>query len=134
MVTVALGQRSRLLPHVLEANRFGINLLASSQADIARLFASAIADKFETASWFSHKGIPRLQRTAGWLDCTLERSIRLGDHVLLVGLVGDAEKTNTASLIYGERTYGAHSSLVAAHESGKLSAATGIALINRNNK
>jgi flavin reductase (DIM6/NTAB) family NADH-FMN oxidoreductase RutF len=115
MVTVALGQRSRLLPHVLEANKFGVNVLAWSQADIARLFASATADKFETASWFSHKGIPRLQQTAGWLGCTLEQSIQLGDHVLLVGLVDDAEKADRASLIYGERTFGTHSLLVAAH-------------------
>jgi flavin reductase (DIM6/NTAB) family NADH-FMN oxidoreductase RutF len=113
MVSVALGLQSRLLAHVLEVGKFGINLLAWSQADMARLFASATADRFEAAPWFSHDGIPRFHQIAGWLGCTLDQSIKIGDHVLLVGLVDNAEKADTAPLIYGERTYGTHSSLAA---------------------
>ncbi len=114
MVTVALDLRSRLLTHVLEAGKFGINILAWSQADMAQLFASPAADRFEAAAWFSHGGIPRFRQIAGWLGCTLDQSIRVGDHVLLVGLVDDAEKVDAAPLIYGQRTYGTHSSLAPA--------------------
>ena len=46
MILVSLDNTSRLLRHVRDSGRFGLNLLASDQSDLARRFATKAGDKF----------------------------------------------------------------------------------------
>ncbi|WP_258044273.1 flavin reductase family protein [Streptomyces sp. SM11] len=110
MVTVALEHRSRLLPKILGAERFGVNLLGAGQAGVARAFASSAPDRFEEADWCLDDGLPRLREAPGWLGCHLQRYVVGGDHLLLLGLVTRVAGTRAvAPLVYGRRTFGTHS-------------------------
>ncbi|MFG3381337.1 flavin reductase family protein [Streptomyces sp. NPDC047999] len=110
MVTVALEQRSRLLPKILRSARFGVNLLGAGQADVAGVFASSAAERFDRVGWCPDDGLPRLREAPGWLVCELRRHVTGGDHLLLLGLVTRVSGTRGAApLVYGGRTFGTHS-------------------------
>lgn len=110
MVTVALEQRSRLLPKILRSERFGVNLLGAGQAYVAGVFASSAADRFDRVDWYLDDGLPRLRDAPGWLVCELQRHVTGGDHLLLLGLVTGVSGTRGAApLVYGHRTFGTHS-------------------------
>jgi flavin reductase (DIM6/NTAB) family NADH-FMN oxidoreductase RutF len=112
MISVALDRSSRLLAFILQTKRFGVNVLAKSQQDMARLFATRGADRFGQSTWASEHGMPRLAGVASWLVCDLAHAIEGGDHMLLLGVVTNAEKTAAAPLVYSERIFGTHSVLL----------------------
>ncbi|WP_410575396.1 flavin reductase family protein [Amycolatopsis sp. cmx-4-61] len=110
LVSVAFDRRSALLAQVLDAGRFGVNLLGQGQDDLAVRFATRGADRFgpETA-WFTDHGLPRLRDAAGWVACNLDRVVEAGDHLLLLGLVTDLGRADLPPLVYAHRTFGTHS-------------------------
>jgi len=112
MISVALDRGSSLLARVLQTVRFGINVLAKSQEETARLFATRNVDRFGQSSWVLDHGMPRLTSVASWLVCDLAQAVEGGDHMLLLGVVTDAEKTSASPLIYSERIFGTHSVLL----------------------
>jgi flavin reductase (DIM6/NTAB) family NADH-FMN oxidoreductase RutF len=110
LVTVALDRRSALLACILAARRFGVNVLASGDDEIALRFAgSAAHDRFAGVPWTASHGLPRLDGAAGWAECELSQVVDGGDHLLLIGLVTHAESRQAAPLVYGHRTFGTHS-------------------------
>jgi flavin reductase (DIM6/NTAB) family NADH-FMN oxidoreductase RutF len=112
MISVALDRGSSLLARVLQTTRFGVNVLAKSQEEAARLFATRNVDRFGQSSWALADGMPRLAACASWLVCDLAQAVEGGDHMLLLGVVTEAEKTAAAPLIYSERIFGTHSVLL----------------------
>jgi flavin reductase (DIM6/NTAB) family NADH-FMN oxidoreductase RutF len=110
LVSVAFDRRSALLAEVLDAEKFGVNLLGQGQDDLAVRFATRGADRFggDTA-WFADRGLPRLRDAAGWVACDLDRVVEAGDHLLLFGLVTDLGRTDLPPLVYAHRTFGTHS-------------------------
>jgi flavin reductase (DIM6/NTAB) family NADH-FMN oxidoreductase RutF len=113
MITVALDRRSGLLACISRAGRFGVNVLAQGQDDLARTFASRDADRFGTAEWYLDHGLPRLAAAASWIACELDRAVEGGDHMLLLGQVTRASRTDSAPLVYSHRVFGTHSGFAA---------------------
>jgi len=109
MVTAALDRGSSLLARILETRRFGVNVLGQAQDDLAVLFARRGADRFGAAQWCVDHGLPRLLETPSWIVCDLDKGVEGGDHLLLVGLVTHASKSDAAPLVYGHRVFGTHS-------------------------
>ena len=109
LITIALDERSGLLPRLVAAGRFGVNLLGHGQADLARLFARRDADRFAGTDWHLDHGLPRLNGAAGWLDCAVHDVVPGGDHRLVIGLVTAAGRAELPPLIYAYRTFGTHS-------------------------
>jgi flavin reductase (DIM6/NTAB) family NADH-FMN oxidoreductase RutF len=110
MVTVALDRGCRLLPRVTATGRFGVNVLGSTQDDVALEFARRGAtDRFAGVEWHLDHGLPRLAAAPGWLACDLSSVVPGGDHLLLLGTVTQARATAAAPLVYGHRTFGTHS-------------------------
>src|ERR1700757_1949853 len=87
MVTVALDRASNLLVRILGTKRFGINVLAKSQEETARVFATRGVDRFNQSRWGLDCGMPRLTAAASWLVCDLGQAVEGGDHMLLLGVV-----------------------------------------------
>src|SRR5881397_2729846 len=85
LVTVALDRRSGLLARILDARRFGVNVLASAGDELALRFARRDGDRFGSVPWSSSRGLPRLDDAAGWAVCDLRQVVAGGDHLLLVG-------------------------------------------------
>jgi flavin reductase (DIM6/NTAB) family NADH-FMN oxidoreductase RutF len=110
LVTVALDRRSALLARVLGTGRLGVNVLSSGDDEIALRFARATgADRFAGVPWTLSHGLPRLDCAAAWAACELRQTVDGGDHLLLIGLVVDAQSRPAAPLVYGHRTFGTHS-------------------------
>jgi 3-hydroxy-9,10-secoandrosta-1,3,5(10)-triene-9,17-dione monooxygenase reductase component len=70
------------------ASHFAVNVLAESQVDLARRFASPVADKFAEGQWAEgHGGSPVLAGCSAVFECRTEARHRVGDHLLFIGRV-----------------------------------------------
>jgi flavin reductase (DIM6/NTAB) family NADH-FMN oxidoreductase RutF len=108
MVLVSLDNGSRLLRHIQGSRRFGLNLLASDQSDLAKRFASKAQDKFAGVDYQLAAEVPILSGPAGWVACELHAALPGGDHTILLGTVVDAATTGRAPLTYHSRSFGTH--------------------------
>jgi flavin reductase (DIM6/NTAB) family NADH-FMN oxidoreductase RutF len=107
LLLVAFDNASRTLPVVRDTGRFGVNVLAAGQADLARLFASKAPEreKFAGVPHTVHGGIPVIEGVLAWVGCRLERLIPGGDHTIGIGAVEAAEAGRGEPLIWYRGTY-----------------------------
>jgi flavin reductase (DIM6/NTAB) family NADH-FMN oxidoreductase RutF len=108
MVVIALDRASDLLAMLRRTQRFGVNVLGSSQRALAEQFADKGADKFRGVTWTAERGLPRLAEAVGWLSCRAQAFVDGGDHVLVPGLVEQAIAAPAPPLAYHRRVYGTH--------------------------
>jgi len=94
LLLVCFANDARTLPPIREHRRFGVNVLAAGQEDLARLFASKTpeAEKFAGVQHTVHEGIPVIEGSIAWVGCTLEQLIPGGDHTIGIGAVIAAER------------------------------------------
>jgi flavin reductase (DIM6/NTAB) family NADH-FMN oxidoreductase RutF len=109
LVSIALDRNSTLLARIFDTRRFGVNVLGSAQHDLAVVFASRGVERFNQVRWSMVDGLPRLEGAVGWATCDVHQTVEAGDHLLLIGLVGNAASSPQPPLIYGYRTFGTHS-------------------------
>ena len=89
---------SRAFAAIRKSRRFCVNFLAAEQADVSNTFASLAEDKFADITWQpTSNGMPLIDGTVGWVDCTVQDVHEAGDHYLVIGRVedlgqGDADK------------------------------------------
>ena len=102
LLLVCFDNEARTLPAVREIGRFGVNVLAAGQADLARLFASKAPerDKFAGVAHTVHDGIPVIEGVLAWVGCRLERLIPGGDHTIGIGAVEAAEAGHGEPLLW----------------------------------
>jgi 3-hydroxy-9,10-secoandrosta-1,3,5(10)-triene-9,17-dione monooxygenase reductase component len=93
LLLVCFDNDARTLRVVRDTGRFGVNVLASGQEPLARLFASKApeAAKFAGVEHAVHDGIPVIEGVLAWVGCTLERLVPGGDHTIGIGAVTAAE-------------------------------------------
>jgi 3-hydroxy-9,10-secoandrosta-1,3,5(10)-triene-9,17-dione monooxygenase reductase component len=98
LLLVCFDNAARTLPVVRATERFGVNVLASGQEPLARLFASKApeAAKFAGVEHAVHDGIPVIEGVLAWVGCTLERLVPGGDHTIGIGAVIAAEFSREA--------------------------------------
>jgi flavin reductase (DIM6/NTAB) family NADH-FMN oxidoreductase RutF len=102
LMLVCFDNTARTLPAVREAGRFGINVLAVGQDNLARLFASKTPEreKFAGVAHTVHDGIPVIEGVVAWVGCRLERLIPGGDHTIGIGAVEAAEAGEGDPLVW----------------------------------
>lgn len=113
LVMASLDNRSTLLTHIRRFRRFGVNLLADGQGNLARTFAQSRDDRFAGVDWRLSDGLPRLERTAAWIACTVAYELPAGDHTILAGLAESGEVGKRPALVYSGRVFGINSALMA---------------------
>jgi 3-hydroxy-9,10-secoandrosta-1,3,5(10)-triene-9,17-dione monooxygenase reductase component len=93
LLLVCFDRTARTFTVVRDTERFGVNVLASGQEHLARLFASKAPEheKFAEVPHSVHDGIPVIEGTLAWLGCRLERLYPGGDHEIGIGAVETAE-------------------------------------------
>jgi flavin reductase (DIM6/NTAB) family NADH-FMN oxidoreductase RutF len=93
LLLVCFDNTARTLNVVRETERFGVNVLAGGQEDLARLFASKAPEhaKFAEVAHTVQDGIPVIEGTIAWVGCTLQELIPGGDHTIGIGAVTAAE-------------------------------------------
>jgi 3-hydroxy-9,10-secoandrosta-1,3,5(10)-triene-9,17-dione monooxygenase reductase component len=97
LLLVCFANDARTLPPVKASGRFGVNVLAAGQAELARLFASKRPEeeKFAGVQHSVHDGIPVIDGVLAWVGCTLKELIPGGDHTIGIGTVTAAEATGS---------------------------------------
>lgn len=109
MVLVSLDRGSELLALVRESGRFGVNVLGSSQSQLALNFArKGGTGKFTGVKWDLAGGVPRIPGTGGFLACWVTDLVSGGDHVVVLGQVQAAETAAVPPLTYHARSFGTH--------------------------
>lgn len=86
--------------------RIGVNILSAGQTDLAELFASKRADKFQAADWARRDGLPVLADGAGYALCRISRTVSHGDHTLVVAVIEAAVVSGEPPLLYWRRGFG----------------------------
>jgi flavin reductase (DIM6/NTAB) family NADH-FMN oxidoreductase RutF len=107
LLLVCFANDARTLPLVTETKRFGVNVLAAGQADLARLFASKLpeVEKFAGVQHSVHDGIPVIDGALAWVGCTLQELIPGGDHTIGIGAVTAAEAAKGEPLVWYRGEY-----------------------------
>ncbi|GLW20104.1 MULTISPECIES: flavin reductase family protein [Microbispora] len=93
LVSFYVDQASTTWPSLREADHFAVNVLTSDQADLAARFARKGTDRFaEPTRWRSGPlGAPLLEDVSAHLICLPYERVGMGDHILVVGLVTQAD-------------------------------------------
>ncbi len=101
LVLWSLRQASTNLAAFDDAPHFAVNVLAESQVDLSRRFASQQADKFTDGVWASGLGgAPVLAGCAAVFECALASRQLAGDHVLFIGQVLRLADLSVAPLLF----------------------------------
>ncbi|MEU9734777.1 flavin reductase family protein [Streptomyces sp. NPDC048002] len=112
MVLVALDRASTLLAAVQEIGSFGVNILHSSQSELALNFArKGGSAKFDGVSWSLEGGAPRLSDSGSFLACAVDALVEGGDHIVVLGTVLLADDVVTPPLTYHGRAFGTHAAI-----------------------
>lgn len=107
LMLAALDRGSRTLLAVEASGRFGINVLAAGQEELARGFATKDPHpvKWDGVEWEERSGVPRIAGAVLWLACDREDVHEAGDHVIVTGLVLDAETAAGTPLVFHGGAY-----------------------------
>jgi 3-hydroxy-9,10-secoandrosta-1,3,5(10)-triene-9,17-dione monooxygenase reductase component len=100
-------KNSRAFAAIRLSRRFCVNFLAADQVDLSNSFASLEKDKFSGVAWEpTDSGVPRLEGTVGWVDCTVQHVYEAGDHYLVIGKVEDlGQGEATQPLLFHQGMY-----------------------------
>jgi 3-hydroxy-9,10-secoandrosta-1,3,5(10)-triene-9,17-dione monooxygenase reductase component len=107
LLLVAFDNSARTLSVVRARERFGVNVLAAGQQELARLFASKEPEdaKFAGVPHSVHDGIPVIDGVLAWVGCRLERLVPGGDHTIGIGAVESAEAGEGSPLLWFRGEY-----------------------------
>jgi flavin reductase len=92
MLLVSVHRRARITASIRHGAAFTVSFLSADQTALSKQFASASRPVGEAAvSAMAGKagvnGVPAPAESLGVVECVLEQTILVGDHVLLIGLV-----------------------------------------------
>lgn len=90
LVLWSIRRQSKRADAFVTAESFAVNILAESQSDLARAFASDKpgSDPFESARWVEgHGGSPLLEGTLARFECRRHEVHTAGDHQIILGAV-----------------------------------------------
>ncbi|WP_159997397.1 flavin reductase family protein [Roseomonas sp. 18066] len=109
---VCVNANASAHPVITATGRFGVNLLAGGQQEIAARFAGrdgiAGAARYDGADWRQAEGgAPLLAAALVAFDCRLEAAHRHGSHTIFIGRIEAAQwREDTAPLLYLDGRFG----------------------------
>ncbi len=110
LVLVCIDKTSNTLAAIRRSGGFTVNLLAAGREDLARLYASKTAHKFDDVEWdtasVAEAGPVLSKDIVGHVACLVHSAIEAGDHWIYVGRVeGGETRPGEMPLVYGRRTF-----------------------------
>jgi 3-hydroxy-9,10-secoandrosta-1,3,5(10)-triene-9,17-dione monooxygenase reductase component len=107
LLLVAFDESARTLQVVRDTERFGVNVLAAGQEELARLFASKAPEhaKFAGVPHAMRDGLPAIDGALAWVGCRLERLVPGGDHTIGIGAVESAAAGDGRPLLWFRGSY-----------------------------
>ena len=107
LMLACLDRGSRTLRAVEHAGRFGVNVLAAGQIQVARSFSTKLEtqEKWEGIAWAERDGIPALDGIVVWVACELRDVLAGGDHVIVTGRVLEVAAREGEPMIFYRGAY-----------------------------
>lgn len=106
LLLVSIANKSINLEAFRSAKGFAVNILSERQKDISATFARPVEDRFAAVYWrHGPVGAPLIAEVAAWFDCSMEQTLAVGDHTLLIGRIGAFEATSHPGLGYYRGAY-----------------------------
>ena len=110
LVLVCINDTSPLCAMIKASGRFAVSVLGRDQEEASNYFASrgreAAARIEAVAMEDTEDGIPLVSGAMGALVCDLHEALMMGDHLVVVGEVTEAQSASEGSpLIYWSRAY-----------------------------
>jgi flavin reductase (DIM6/NTAB) family NADH-FMN oxidoreductase RutF len=85
LVSVCVATTSQTWPLLRRAARIGVSVLSHAQEEASRRLATRGADRFAGLAWYpTEDGAVLLAGASAWLDCSVQREIRAGDHEIVL--------------------------------------------------
>ena len=106
LILWSLRANSQTLVAFRAASHFAVNVLAESQVELSRRFASRVLDKFAEGLWsVGLGGAPVLSGCAAVLECERVDERTVGDHVLFIGRVRQLFEAPLPPLVFQSGRY-----------------------------
>ena len=106
LILICIDQACTTLTHFRENPFFAINVLSDQQRDLSVNFALKTDARFDGIEWFpGMNGAPLLHDCLAHLECSVERMVEAGDHVIFIGGVLDVKAFPGEPLLYFNRSY-----------------------------
>lgn len=107
LVSVCVARTSRTWPQLRRASRLGLSVLSDRQEAACRQLAARSGDRFAGLAWHELvRGAILLDDAAAHLECSVEREVDAGDHVVVLLRVHDLSADPTvAPLVFHGRRY-----------------------------
>lgn len=102
LIVVCIDLGSRTLAAVRRSGRLAVNVLAEDQQQLARHFASKVAEeeKFDGIAYRDVDGLPLLEGAVAWLTADVRELLPGGDHVIGVAAVTGVDAPGGAPLVH----------------------------------
>jgi len=101
LLLVCVGRDATVHDVLLEAERFGVNVLTTEQADLARRFADRDRQHFEEPELvMSPGGTPLIPRSLARIECRRRSQFEGGDHTIVTGTLEWSEVGQGRPLCY----------------------------------
>ncbi len=115
MLLVCVSEHSTSLDIIKEVGVFTVNILASTQQEIAQQFATRAGDRFAGLRWRTgtETGTPIIDGALAYAECKLVDTCKGGDHVILMGEIIAADAHEAEPLLYFRGRYGTYDAVVA---------------------
>jgi 4-hydroxyphenylacetate 3-hydroxylase, reductase component len=115
LVLWSLSKRARSLEAFRSSTHFGVNVLAWDQVEIARRFASPVADRFAGLRFHEGEGrVPLLDGCVARFVCVTHHQYEGGDHLIFLGRVHACSAEAKPALVY----YGSRYAMTCDHPDG----------------
>ena len=109
MVSVAIGKTHYTSELISKAKSFSVNILSPNQMELARkcgFISGKNQDKLqEEEITYQATGAPILTNCAAYLECNLAQQIEVGDHILFIGTIVNADNKDKSILIFRSKDF-----------------------------
>lgn len=102
LVTWCVDRKAASYCAFANCREFSITLLADNQTELAQRFATRGADKFKGVRLNNDHDTPALAGGCATMHCFSYRSLRMGDHLVLVGLVIHHQQNEAQPLVFAQ--------------------------------
>jgi len=125
LILVSLGRETTSARAIADSGRFAVNLLGESLIDVARFGAATGRPKFVDGFCRTDDhpcASPAVAGALASIDCSVERSVPAGDHIVFIGAVEAVlNHDGDTPLVYHARSYHRLSELSDLHVSPEAS-------------
>lgn len=92
LVSVCVREESTTWPLLRAVKRCGVSVLAAHQEQACRRLGSNVDDRFSEFEWrTSPDGAVLIEGASAWLECSIDRHVRAGDHDIVLLRVHDLD-------------------------------------------